>query len=161
MMMTMPLQRGWQRQLEDGNNAIAMRETTPLRIKGDGVIVTRATTPALWLQGCLSIGNSNNAIVMRATIAIATTTKTPAHWQQQCHHNKGNNTSSTTSNEGIDAILTMVETAEHWQRQRHHCDKSDNRHSNNDKNACALTARTPSQHGQWCQLDNKQQGQQC
>jgi hypothetical protein len=38
-MMTMtPLQQGQWCQLKDSNNAIAMRATTPLRIKGDGAI---------------------------------------------------------------------------------------------------------------------------
>jgi hypothetical protein len=46
MMKTMPLKQGQQCQLEDGNNAIAMRATMLLQIKGNNTIVTRATTPA-------------------------------------------------------------------------------------------------------------------
>jgi hypothetical protein len=38
--------------------------------------------PAQQWQGCLHIHNGNDAIVMRATIAIATMAKMPAHqWQ--------------------------------------------------------------------------------
>jgi hypothetical protein len=44
--MTTPLQRGQQRQLEDGNNAITMRATMPTWIKGNNAIVIRAMTPA-------------------------------------------------------------------------------------------------------------------
>jgi hypothetical protein len=46
MITTTPLQQGQQCQLEDGNNAIATRATTPSWIKGNNAIVTRATTPA-------------------------------------------------------------------------------------------------------------------
>jgi hypothetical protein len=56
-----------------------MRATTPLQIKGNDAIVTRVTMPAHLQQGRLCINNGNNAIVMRATIAIVTTAKTPAH----------------------------------------------------------------------------------
>jgi hypothetical protein len=73
--------------LEDGNNAIAMRATTPSQIKGNSTIVMRAMMPAWWRQGCLRINNGNDATVMRVTIAIATMAK-PAHWQQQRHHDK-------------------------------------------------------------------------
>ncbi len=77
--------------LEDGNNAIAMRATTLSRIKGNKAIVTRATMSSWQQQGCLHINNSNNTIITRATIAIATTAKRPAHQQQQHHCNKGKN----------------------------------------------------------------------
>ncbi len=79
MMTTTPLQQGQQCQLEDGDNAITTRATTPLQIKGNNAIVTRAMMPAQLWQGHLHINNGNNAIVMRATIAIATTAKTPVH----------------------------------------------------------------------------------
>jgi hypothetical protein len=49
------------------------------RIKGNNAIVTRAIAPAQQQQGRLHIDNGNNAIVMRVTIAIATTAKMPAH----------------------------------------------------------------------------------
>jgi hypothetical protein len=52
-----------------------MRATTPLQIKGNNVIVTRATTPSQQQQGRLCINNGNNAIVIRAKIAIATMEK--------------------------------------------------------------------------------------
>jgi hypothetical protein len=54
----------------------------------------------------------------------------------------------------------MVETPVHQQWQQRHCDKNDNCHCNNGKDTCALTATMPSQQGQQCQLDDKQQGQQ-
>ncbi len=79
MMMTMPFQQGQRHQLEDDNNAIATRATTPSQIKGNNTIVPRATTPAWQRQGCLCINNGNDPIVMRATIAITTIAKTPAH----------------------------------------------------------------------------------
>jgi hypothetical protein len=101
------------RQLEDGDNTISKRETMPLWIKGDNAIVTRAMLLAQQQQGCLRIDNGNNAMVMRATIAIATMAKMPAHQQQQCHHNKGNNASSTTSDKGNNAISTNAEMSAH------------------------------------------------
>jgi hypothetical protein len=45
MMTTTPLQQGQQCQLEDSNNTIATRATTPLQIKGKDTIVRRETTP--------------------------------------------------------------------------------------------------------------------
>jgi hypothetical protein len=65
-------------------------------------------TPAQQRQGCLHINNGNNAIVMRVTIAIATMAKTPEHQWQQCHHDKGNDASLTTSNKGDNASSTTV-----------------------------------------------------
>jgi hypothetical protein len=50
-----------------------------LRIKGNNAIVTRVTMPAQQWQGPLRINNGNDAIVMRATIDIATLAKMPAH----------------------------------------------------------------------------------
>jgi hypothetical protein len=52
------------------------RATTQSQIKGNDTIITRATTPSQRWQGCLHINNSNDPIVMRATITIATTAKT-------------------------------------------------------------------------------------
>jgi hypothetical protein len=50
----------------------------------------RATTLVQQRQRCLHINNSNNTIVMRATIAIATMAKRPTHQQrQQCHRDDG------------------------------------------------------------------------
>jgi hypothetical protein len=43
--------------------------------------------------------------------------KKPAHWQQHCHHNKGNDASSTTSNKGNNASLTTAEMPVHQQWQ--------------------------------------------
>ncbi len=79
MMTTMPLQQGQQRQLVDGNDTIAMKATTPLRIKGNNIIVTRATMPTQQWHGPLCIDNGNDIIVMRVTIAIAMTAKMPAY----------------------------------------------------------------------------------
>jgi hypothetical protein len=53
-----------------------MRATTPLRIKDNNAIVTRATTPSHQWQGHLCIDNGNNAIIIKAKIAIATMAKT-------------------------------------------------------------------------------------
>jgi hypothetical protein len=117
MMARMPLQQGQQCQLEDSNDTIATRATMLLRIKGNNAIVTRATMPAQQLQGRLRINNGNKAIVMRATIAIATTGKPPAHQWQQHHHNEGDNASSMTSNEGNNAGSTTAETPAHQQWQ--------------------------------------------
>jgi hypothetical protein len=64
----------------------------------------------------------------RATITIPTTVKMPAHQWHQCHHNKGDDASFTTSNKSNDDNSTMAETPAHqrWQ-QRHH---------DNGKDAC-------------------------
>jgi hypothetical protein len=50
-----------------------------IKIKGNEATVTRAMTPAQQQQGCLRINDGDNTIMMRATIAIAMTEKTPAH----------------------------------------------------------------------------------
>jgi hypothetical protein len=144
MMMTMTqLQWGWQCQLGDGNKAITTRATMLLQIKSNNAIVTRATMPSQWRQGCLRINNSNNAIIMSATIPIATMAKPPAHWLQQCHHDKGDDANSMMSNEGNNASLTTVETPAHWQWWGDHCYKSNNCHCNIGKDACASMAMTP------------------
>jgi hypothetical protein len=46
MMTKTSLQQGQGCQLENGDDAIAIKETMLSLIKGDKVIVTRATTPA-------------------------------------------------------------------------------------------------------------------
>jgi hypothetical protein len=46
MMIMTPLQQGQRCQLENGNNAIVARATTPPQIKGNNAIVTRAAMPA-------------------------------------------------------------------------------------------------------------------
>jgi hypothetical protein len=79
MMTTTPLQQGQQQQLEDRNDTIMTRATTPSQIRGNNAIVMRAFMPAWQQQGCLHIDNGNKAIVMRATIAMATMAKTLAH----------------------------------------------------------------------------------
>ncbi len=58
----------------------------------------------------------------RVSITIATTVKMPAHQRQQCHHNKDDNTSFTTSNESNDNNLTTTEMSAHQQWQWHHHD---------------------------------------
>jgi hypothetical protein len=63
------------------------------------------------------------------------------------------------SNKGDNSNLTMAELPAHQWWQQCHRDASDNCHPNNCKDACALTATTPSQQGKQCQLDDKQQGQ--
>jgi hypothetical protein len=67
MMTKTPLQQKQQCQLEDGNNAIAMRETTLLQIKGNDTIVTRVTS---------QLNDSKD------TCALTT---------QQCHSHEANN----------------------------------------------------------------------
>ncbi len=81
------VQQGWWCHLKDSNNAIATRATMPSQIKSNNTTITRAMTPAQQQQGCLGINNGNNAIVMRATIAIVMMAKKPVHWQRWCHHN--------------------------------------------------------------------------
>jgi hypothetical protein len=83
IMTKTPLQQGQQCQLEDDNNAIATRETMPLQIKCNDTIVTRAMMPAQRQQGHLRIDNSDSAIVMRLTIAIATMANMPVAPLQQ------------------------------------------------------------------------------
>jgi hypothetical protein len=53
-------------------------------------------------KGRLCIHNGNDAIAMRAAIAIGTTAKMPAHQWQQCNCNKGSN-----------AIAMMARTPAH------------------------------------------------
>jgi hypothetical protein len=158
MMTTTPLQQGQQCQLKDGNNAITTRATTPSRIKGDNTIIKRATMPAWQCQGCLRINNGNNTIVMRATIAIATTAKRPVHQWQWCHHNKNNNSSLPTSYEGDDASFTTTETPAYQQWQWCLHGKSNNCHWDNGKDVCALTATTPSQQGNNASLMTSDKG---
>jgi hypothetical protein len=54
-----------------------------IKIKGNEATVTRAMTPAQQQQGCLRINNCDNTIMMRATIAIVMTEKTPVHRRQR------------------------------------------------------------------------------
>jgi hypothetical protein len=49
----------------------------------------------------------------RATITITTMVKMPAHQWQQCHHDKGDNASFTTSNESNDNNSTTAEMPAH------------------------------------------------
>jgi hypothetical protein len=163
----LPLQQ-WQRCLPiNGNNTIATRASTPLwwwqgslcnndDVNSIATRATKATMPAWQWQGRLRINNGNNAIVTRATIAITTTVERPAHQEWWRHHNEGNNASSTTSNKGNNASLKMVKTPAHQQWQQPRCDKSNNCYQNTGKDACKLTAMTPSQQGQQRQLDDKQ-----
>jgi hypothetical protein len=141
ILMTTPLQQGQQYQFEEGNKAIAMRATTPLQIKGNNAIVMRATMPAWWWQGHLHINNGDNVIAMKGTIAIGMAAKTPVHQRQWCHHNKGNNASSTTSKKGNNASSSTAEMPVHKWWQQYHCDKSNNCH-------CAMV-KMPAHWWQW------------
>jgi hypothetical protein len=96
MMMSILLQWGQWCQLKDNNNAITTRGTTPLWIKGDKGIITRAMMSSWWRQGRLCINNGNNAIITRTTIAIMTMAKMPAHQWQQYHLNMDNGANSMT-----------------------------------------------------------------
>jgi hypothetical protein len=53
-----------------------MRAITPLQIKGNNAIATRAMTPSQLQQGHLCINNGDNAIVIKEKNAIATMAKT-------------------------------------------------------------------------------------
>jgi hypothetical protein len=124
-----------------------------LRIKGNNAIFMRATTPYWRWQGCLHTNNGNNAIIMRVTISTITTAKMPAHWWQQCHHDEGNNSSSTISNEGNDTSLITAEMPAHRQQQQCHRDKSNNHHCDNGKDACTSMAMMPLWQGWWYQVN--------
>jgi hypothetical protein len=54
-----------------------------IKIKGNQATVTRSMTPAQQQQGCMRINDGDNTIMMRVTIAIAMTEKTPAHRRQR------------------------------------------------------------------------------
>jgi hypothetical protein len=103
---------------KDGNASLT---TT----KGNNASSTIAET-------CLCINNSNNTIVMRVTIAIATMAKMPVHWWQQ--HQLANKQLRWW----------------HWWWQQHHCNKG--------KDASLRKATRPSQQGHNTITD---QGQQC
>ncbi len=168
--------------INNGDNAVIIREknaiaTTAkiLRIDGNTIATwddTSSTTSskgnfASWTttKTRLHISNGNDAIVMRATIAIAIMAKKPAHgwwqcqladkqwgqwhwWWRWCHCNEGN-----------DASLTMA-TTQSWQGQQHHRRsrattpllQERQHHLDNSKDACALTtAITPLLWGQQLQ----------
>jgi hypothetical protein len=97
-------------------------------------------------QKRLHINEGYNAIMMRATIAIATTAKMPEDWRQWPHHNKGSNASLMTCDKGKEASSTMADTPAHqWQQWCHH---------NNGKDTSILmTAMLPLLQGQRCQLN--------
>jgi hypothetical protein len=58
---------------------------------------------------------------------------------------EGDNVSPMMSNKGNEASLTTAEMPAHQQWQQHHRDESNNRHHDNSKDACTLTATMPSQ----------------
>jgi hypothetical protein len=62
----------------------------PLWIKGNNAIGTRAMMPSQQWQGRLCIDTSDNAIVIRGIIAIATMEK-PWALMATNHHNVGDN----------------------------------------------------------------------
>jgi hypothetical protein len=116
--VTRAITPAWQRQgclrINNGYNAIVMRETIIIAMvakmpvhqwqryhhnKGDNTNLTSRDEGVMLVwqwQRCLCINDGNNSIVTRATIAITTMEKMPAHWRQQCHLNEGNNASLTT-----------------------------------------------------------------
>jgi hypothetical protein len=119
-----------------------MRATTPLQIKGNNAIVTREMTPSQQQQGRLCINNSDNAIIIRAKIAITTMAKTL--------HMNGNNTIATwvmaPARQQVARVTTL---AQQWRRHAcasttaSHHDKSNICHRNTGKDACALTVAMP------------------
>ncbi len=131
----------WRRlRINDGNNAIVTRATTPAWQqqqcncnKGNNIIAMKAKMH--WLQRCLCI-NIGWTIAMRVTM--------PAWWQHWswqlplCY--KGSNSS----------LMTML--AQLWQRC--HQDKGNNRHHGNRKDTCTSTATTPLWGGQQCHRDD-------
>jgi hypothetical protein len=170
MMATTLLLQGQQCQLDD-YASLTMAETPSIKGNnchcddGKDACASTATMPSQQGQQCYDDGkytcaslmttmtfgggqwhqleDSNAAIAMRATIplrikgnsAIITRVTTPAQqWQGRLRIDNGNN--ATVMREHI------------W-----NCD--------NRKDACALTAMTPSWWGQQRQLENKQWGQQC
>ncbi len=105
---TMPLSWGWKLQWQqlqgclsiDSNDAIMTRATMPAQWR-----VTRAKMLVQQQQRWLRINDGNNTIMTRSTFAIATTAKIQVHQWQQCHHDKGDDASLTTSNKGDDACM--------------------------------------------------------
>jgi hypothetical protein len=116
IMMTTPLQQGQQGQLNNSKYACAlMIARTPLLqgqqcLLNDYASSTMAEIPLQQGWQSALLDNGNNAIITRATISIAMMAQMPAHQWQQRHHNKGNNSSSTTCNKGNNASLTTVKT---------------------------------------------------
>ncbi len=128
-----------------------------LRINGNNAIATRATMPSQLWQGSLHIDDDNGVIATRAM--------TPAWGRLQCRHNKGNNSIADQGQQrhcykGNNTSSTTARSPAYPQWQRNHCHESNIHNCNDSKDACTLTATTPSQWGQWCQLDDMQQGQQ-
>ncbi len=113
---------GQQWHCNKGNNTIADQGQWHYCYEGNNASLTMARTPANY--------NSNDAIVMRATITMATMAKMPVHQWQCCHHNEGNDVSLTTRDKGSNASLTTAEMPAHWQLHQRHHDKGDNRHCN-------------------------------
>ncbi len=127
------------RNSNDGKDACTSTAMAPLQ-QGQQQ-ATRATTLAWQWWRCLRINNSDDAIVTRVTIAIATLAKMTAHWRQQRHHNEGNNASLMTSNKGDDASLKAAENPLHQQQKwLHHNNGKDtcnNKHAHHGANSAA------------------------
>jgi hypothetical protein len=186
----LPSQQWWRCLRINGKNAIATKATMPLwwqwgclRIDDDkDTIVMRAMMPA-WGQWWCHHNKGNNAIMdqgqqrhcYEGNNTSLTTTRTPAHWQLQQHYCHEANNPNGINGKDACASMVMAPLQRGWRRatratmlaqQRWRClcmdngNNIDNRHCNNRKDACALTAITPSQQGQQLQLDNEQQGRQ-
>jgi hypothetical protein len=141
MMTKTPLQQGQQRQLEDSNNTIVKRETTPLRIKSNNAIIKRATMPAWQQQGRLRINNAtmpsswgqqlqlqwrqrclridgNSAIMMRATTpAWQQVTRTMMLAQQQQRRLCINDSDDAIITKATTTIATTAKMLGHWQQR--------------------------------------------
>jgi hypothetical protein len=82
----MPLSQGNNCNCNNGKNSAHQRQQCHCNV-GDNAGSTTSNkgddARSTAVETCLCINNSNNAIVKRATIAIATTVKMPAHLRQQ------------------------------------------------------------------------------
>ncbi len=130
---------------DKGNNAFMDLGQQCHCYDGDGAIYTMARMLAhqQWQQHHCHEGNNCNR----------NNGRNPAHWWQQCHHDKGNDASLMTRNEGNDASSRTAET-------RLCIDNGNNAIMTRVTIAIRTMAKTPPHRQQWCQLDNKQWGQQ-
>jgi hypothetical protein len=95
MTAMIPLLRGQQHQLDDYASLTALEMPSQ---QGQ-------QSPLQRRQRCLHI---NSTMPSRASITIATTVKTPAHQQQRCHHDEGNDASFMASDESNNDNSTMA-----------------------------------------------------
>jgi hypothetical protein len=143
--------------LQEGQQLPLQWQQRHLRINDNNTMATRAAMPSWWWQGYLCINNDNDAIATKVT--------TPAWGWQQRPHKEGNNTIADQgqwchSYKGNNASSMTARTPAHWQWWWNYCHEGNNCNWDYRKDTCASTAMVPSQQGQHCQLNDKQQGQQ-